>query len=274
MTTANERLRILMIAAHPDEADMYAGGTAALLADRGHLVKFLSLTSGDAGHFELPREPLTRRRAKEAYEAARFLGVAEYEILDTHDGELEATVEVRKQVIRVIREWQADIVISLHDDAGGHLDNRAAGRAARHGAHFSALPNLVPERPALQRHPICLLMTDYAAVDVHRHDVVIDVAPTIERKLRACGAHASQFFETAPQSRRLLDKLPAPGDWDGERAFILDHWPEFMYAQDGMRESLAERSGAPVELEYAESFQIADYGRPTTVDEVYALLTS
>src|SRR5262245_37773657 len=101
---------------------MYAGGTAAHFTERGHAVKFLSLTNGDAGHFAEDRIPLAARRYAEAQEAARRLGLGEYEVLDTHDGELEPTIAVRKEVIRRIRSWEADVVIGFHPDGPGHPD--------------------------------------------------------------------------------------------------------------------------------------------------------
>src|SRR5262245_3839511 len=107
---------------------MYAGGTVRLLANRGAAVTFMSLTNGDAGHYEMEPVPLKRRRAREAYAAARLLGVLDYEILDVHDGELVPDLALRKTAISAICRWQADLVITFHDDCPGHLDNRAAGR--------------------------------------------------------------------------------------------------------------------------------------------------
>ena len=111
-----DRLRVLVVAAHPDEPDEYVGGTAARLAQAGHGVKFLSLTNGDAGHWATPRKALARRRAAEAFAAARELGVQEYEILDAHDGELTASIEMRRKVVSRIRRWQADVVVTFHDE--------------------------------------------------------------------------------------------------------------------------------------------------------------
>ena len=124
-------LKVLVIEAHPDEAEMYTGGTMRRLADRGVAVKFMSLTNGDAGHYEMDRDPLKRRRAREAYTAARHLGVLDYEILDIHDGELMPDLALRTAVISSIRRWQADVVITFHDDCPGHLDNRNAGKVVR-----------------------------------------------------------------------------------------------------------------------------------------------
>lgn len=214
-----DRLRVLVVAAHPDEPDEYAGGIAARLALAGHGVKFLSLTNGDAGHWSTPRKALARRRAAEAFAAARELGVQEYEILDEHDGELVPSIALRREVVARIRRWQADLVVTFHDECPGHLDNRAAGRLVREAVSVVGLANVVPRVPALATPPVCLLMPDHDALAHHRHDVVVDVSRTIEAKLRACLAHASQFLEFAPWQRGLLDQdRPRATPWGSGRS--------------------------------------------------------
>jgi N-acetylglucosamine malate deacetylase 1 len=263
-------LKVLVVAAHPDEAEMYAGGTVRLLADRGAAVKFMSLTNGDAGHYAMAREPLKRRRAGEAYTAARHLGVLDYEILDIHDGDLVPDLALRKAVISAICRWQADLVITFHDDCPGHLDNRAAGRVVHDAVGFCTNANIAGDVPPLSASPICLKMTDYGAVPTHLHQVVVDVDQSIDAKLRACTAHATQFYEFAPFERGFLDAAPKLGDWAAERAFILKYWPEFMYALEAMRPGLMTRYGKQVE--FAESFQLAGYGRNVSIAEVEKLL--
>lgn len=267
-----DRLRVLVVAAHPDEPDEYVGGTAAKLAQAGHGVKFLSLTNGDAGHWRVPRKALARRRAAEAYAAARELGVQEYEILSAHDGELEPSIAMRRKVVARIRRWQADVVVAFHDECPGHLDNRAAGRLVREAVSVVGLANVVPRIPALATAPVCLLMPDHDALAHHRHDVVVDVSGTIEAKLRACVAHASQFLEFAPWQRGLLERVPPAGDAAAVREFVLEHWSPYLRTQPEMRAAVAA-AGLGALGEYAESFQLADYGRETTAAEVRALLS-
>ena len=97
------QLRVIAFGAHPDDCDGKAGGTAAKFAKAGALVKFVSVTNGDAGHQEMGGGKLAQRRYAETQESARRLGIAEYEVLDNHDGELTPNLEVRKQIIRAIR---------------------------------------------------------------------------------------------------------------------------------------------------------------------------
>lgn len=254
-------LRVIVIAAHPDEADMYAGGTAALFARLGHAVKFVALTCGDAGHHELGRYELAARRFNEAQEAARRLGVLEYDVLDEHDSELMPTLKTRKRVMKAIREWKADVVIGLHPDGGGHPDNRAAGIAVEEAMAFVTNRNAMPDVPALEQRPVHLYMIDYITMRVHRHDVVIDVGPTIDEKLLACDANASQFYEYS--ARSYCDPKDVPTTWEGRRAFILQHWADTIYALPEMRESLGTWYGpnhAP-NVEFAETFQFSPENR-------------
>lgn len=254
-------IRVIVIAAHPDEAEMYAGGTVSRFAELGHAVKVLSLTNGDAGHYAIGGGPLAVRRFGEAQEAGKRLGVLEYEVLDDHDSELFPTLEVRRTVIRAIRNWRADIVIGFHPGGGGHPDNRAAGQAVADAMPFVALQNVVPAVTALAVTPVCLLMPDYTTQKNHRCDITIDVDSTIEKKLLACDAHATQFYESAPRERGISDEVPE--GWERRRAFILKHWGEFLYTLPEMRASLAKWYGAGhgEKVQFAEAFQLADFGR-------------
>src|SRR5690348_12655915 len=87
MAAQEGKIRVIAFGAHPDDCDIRAAGTAALFAAAGHAVKFVSVTNGDVGHQSMGREALAKRRAGEAKESARRLGI-EYEVLNNHDGEL------------------------------------------------------------------------------------------------------------------------------------------------------------------------------------------
>src|SRR5438552_12902744 len=100
----DNKIHVIAFGAHPDDCDIRAAGTAALFAKLGHLVKFVSVTNGDAGHQTEGGGALAKRRRLEAKESARRLGI-EYEVLDNHDGELLPSLDVRLQIIRRIRQW-------------------------------------------------------------------------------------------------------------------------------------------------------------------------
>ncbi len=119
------KLRIIVFGAHPDDCELKAAGTAALWAAQGHHVKFVSVTNGDIGHAEMAGGELAQRRTAEVREAAKVLGI-ETEVLDIHDGELLPTLENRRQFVRLIREWKADIVMG-HRPNDYHPDHRYVG---------------------------------------------------------------------------------------------------------------------------------------------------
>jgi LmbE family N-acetylglucosaminyl deacetylase len=122
---AEQRLRILAIGAHPDDADIKAGGTAAKWSALGHVVHLVSLTNGQAGHQALYGPPLAQRRRAEAQAAAAVIG-ATYELFDHPDGELDDRLEYRHQVIRLLRGFRPDLVLT-HRPTDYHPDHRFAG---------------------------------------------------------------------------------------------------------------------------------------------------
>lgn len=146
------KLRVLAIGAHPDDCEIKFGGTAAKMAAAGHAVKFVSVTNGDAGHQTLAGAALAKRRYLETQEAARRLGIAEYQVLDNHDGALMPTLEVRKQIIRIIRAWKADIVIS-HRTNDYHPDHRYTAMLVQDAAYMVVVPNVASDTPRLERNP-------------------------------------------------------------------------------------------------------------------------
>ena len=109
--TDSGKVRVIMIGAHPDDCDEDSGGTAALYAKMGYAVMFLSVTNGDAGHQTMKGKELAKRRYEEAQLAGKRLGIT-YAVLDNHDGLLMPTLDVRLQIIKKIREWNADVVIA------------------------------------------------------------------------------------------------------------------------------------------------------------------
>src|SRR5216110_2641240 len=124
-SASDHKLRIICFGAHPDDCELQAGGVAAMWAARGHQVKFVSVTSGDIGHWRDAGGPLARRRKTEVEAAAKVLGVT-VEVLDIHDGELMPTLENRRTITRLIREWRADVVMGPRPN-DYHTDHRYTG---------------------------------------------------------------------------------------------------------------------------------------------------
>ena len=195
----DNKIRVIAFGAHPDDAEIRAGGVAAKFAAKGHLVKFVSVTNGDAGHCEQGGGALAKRRRAEAQEAARKLGIAEYEVLDNHDGELMPTLEVRKQIIRLIRQWNADIVLSPRP-YDYHPDHRYTSILVQDAAFMVLIPMVVTDAPPLRKNPVFLYYEDgFQKPQPFSPDIAISVDDVWQKKLDAFEAEPSQFYEAQPK---------------------------------------------------------------------------
>lgn len=264
-----ESVRLLFIGAHPDDCDLKAGGTAALLAKQGHAVKFVSLTNGDAGHFEMGGGSLAERRRAEAKEAAQRLGIDTYEVLHYHDGELMPTLEVRRDVIRLIREWSADVVVG-HRPNDYHPDHRYAGRVVQDAAFMVQVPNVLPRVEPTTGNPVFLYFQDrFQNPCPFEHDITVAVDGTINRKVAALDAHESQFYEMLPWISDALDEVP--DDKAARTEWLKERWTSSV--SDDARKSLTTWYGSEQaqDVQYAESYQVAEYGHQPTDAEIRRL---
>jgi LmbE family N-acetylglucosaminyl deacetylase len=194
---AQTPLRIIAIGAHPDDCDIRAGGVAAKWAALGHKVRFVAVTNGDAGHMSEGGGQLAMRRRKEAEESARRLGI-EYVVLDNHDGELLPDLRVREQLIRQIRQWQADLVLAPRPN-DYHPDHRYTGVLVQDAAFMVTVPNVTPDTPALRKNPVFMYFEDgFQKPAPFRPDVAIPIDDVIDRKVDALDAHVSQMYEWLP----------------------------------------------------------------------------
>jgi LmbE family N-acetylglucosaminyl deacetylase len=262
----SSRLRVLAIGAHPDDCDIKFGGTGAKMAKLGHAVKFLSVTNGDAGHHEMGGAILAKRRFLETQESARRLGIAEYEVLDNHDGELLPSLEVRKQIIRVIRRWKADIVVAPRPN-DYHPDHRYTGVLVQDAAYMVVVPNVCADTPPLDRNPIFLYYQDgFQKPAPFRPDVVVPLEDIWETKVNGLDAHVSQFYEWLPWVDRQLDQVPK--DPKQRRAWLSGR--RMQPVNEAARKTLVEEIGeaAAARIEKIESFELCEYGRRPSLDEL------
>ena len=266
--TGSKSIRIIMIGAHPDDCDQDGGGTAAVFASMGYAVKFVSVTNGDAGHQTEGGGALAKRRRAEAQEAGRQLGVV-YDVLDNHDGELVPGLEVRLQIIRKIREWNADVVMAPRPN-DYHPDHRYTGILVQDAAYMVGVPNVAPDTPPLKKNPVFLYFQDFfQRPNPFRPDIAIDITQKFEQKVNALDAHQSQVYEWLPWIGGYLDKVPAnKGDrkkWLAQRIAVRIT-PE-------VRLSLEKWYGKDkaTQVQYAEAFEICEYGTQPGEDEIRSL---
>ena len=266
---AQPPLRIIVFGAHPDDCDMDAGGTAALWAARGHAVKFVALTNGDAGHQSQGGGALARRRRAEAQEAGRRLGIAEYEVLDNHDGELEPTLAVRQQVIRRIRQWQADVVIAPRPN-DYHPDHRYTGVVVQDSAYMVVVPNVTPDTEPLRENPVFLYSYDhFERPNPFRPDVAVAIDSVIDKKIHALDAHESQVYEWLPWVDGALDSVPKD---PAARLAWLSRQRSGRPIGDELRAALARWYGPrAASVTEAEAFEVCEYGRRPSQAELRRL---
>ncbi|HSV74897.1 MAG TPA: PIG-L family deacetylase [Chthonomonadales bacterium] len=268
-------LHVVCIGAHPDDNESYAGGTAALLRDRGDTVRFVAVTNGSKGHFaaEYAEHPerLVRRRHEEALRAAAVIG-AGYACLGYTDGELHVTPEATERVVRALRlagppGLGPDLVL-MNRPVDYHRDHRYCARLVLDAAYMLTVPAMCPDAPALRRLPVFAYWRDrFSEGGAFRPDVAVDIGSAIERKIDMMASHASQFYEWIPYN-------------EGAHVAFAD----FPAEPEARRARLAEMARAaaatvrreagdllPVACRWAEAFQISEYGHVPDPDALARL---
>jgi N-acetylglucosamine malate deacetylase 1 len=260
-------LRIIAFGAHPDDAELKASGVAALWAAGGHKVKFVAMTNGDVGHFESAGGPLAKRRKAEVSECARILGI-ETDVLDIHDGELVPSLENRRTMARLIRQWQADIVMG-HRPYDYHPDHRYTGVLMDDTAVVVVAPFFVPDTPPTVRNPVYMYYSDgFQDPKPFTASIVVGIDDVAEKKWQCVSAMPSQFGDKDSWQGRTLSNVPAG---DRERAaYMLEIVKKRNIAvADQYRERLVALYGdRGRKMQYAEAFQLGQYGRQASLDEL------
>ncbi len=272
--TDDGKLRIICFGAHPDDAEYKSGGCAAMWAKLGHHVKLVSVTNGDIGHWAMAGGPLAQRRAAESGEVAKRLGV-ESEVLDIHDGELMPTLENRREITRLIREWGADIVIA-HRPWDYHPDHRYVGVLVQDAAFMVTVPYFLPTVPALKKNPLFLYSSDrFQKPYPFEADIAVDVGPVFEQKVDALTALVSQTFEGgALGSAEIMESAPPESQPELRRQWLRERWLDRQSNEaKRYRNALIKWYGEDQaeKIEYAEAFEICEYGRQPSDDEVRQL---
>lgn len=262
------QMNVVVLGAHPDDADYKAGGTAILLAKAGHKVLFVSLTNGQAGHHILKGKELADIRQKEAAEAGKRFGV-KYLVLGNPDGELIPSLDARSQVIKVIREWNADFVIG-HRPNDYHPDHRNASVLMQDAAYMVIVPNVVADVPPLKKNPVFLYMEDrFQKPQPFHPDICVDISKVYEQKIYAMAAHESQYFEWLPWTSGQLNEVPA-GKEERLKWLAESRKPQLTKEKN---DCLVKWYGSARarEIKWSESFEVCEYGRQPTESEIRQL---
>lgn len=259
-------LKLLVFGAHPDDCEIRAGGLAAKIVQAGGSVLFASLTDGSAGHHEMSGRPLVERRAKEAHNAAAILG-AESLVLSNPDGWLEANLENRRAVIRIVREFSPDVIVCprLNDY---HPDHRYTSQLVQDACYMVMVPNVLPDVPTPAREPVVYYHLDgFTQPTTFAPDLFIVTDDVVDQKIDAVLAHESQFFEWLPWIKGFLNDLPADPQ---ERYDEVRHRERQRYVLDAHRfrdQLIATYGDVPGErIETIEAFQKSEYGGRLTAE--------
>ena len=222
--------RIIFFGAHPDDCELRFGGTALRLTKAGHVVKFVSCCNGDKGHQSM-------------------------------NCELVASLENRHRIIRIIRAFKPDVVIS-HRTCDYHADHRAAGQLVQDAAYLVKVPLCCPDTPIPDENPVFACCYDgFTDPRPFRADAVIPIDDVLEKKLQMMDCHVSQFYEWLPWDKGYKDFDVNKID---KRKWLMDNW---IVPRNG---KIAKTAG--ISAQYAEAFELTPYGRQVSLEEFSALL--
>ena len=280
-------MKVLMIGAHQDDNEFRCGGLAHKLIKKGHEVQFLSMCNGCGGHHIMTPEETVRRRAEESAAVAKLLGL-KYDVWDIDDCTLVADLETRRRLIRYIREFAPDLVIS-HRQNDYHADHRAVALLVQDASYMLTVPHECPDVPAMRRMPVIMYYEDKFSNPEFHPNVIISVDDEIETKLQIAHLNVSQVYEWLPYNHE--EEVPENEEDRFEwlkgmeiTEFTTDE--EVMAAKRGysvrfaktaarFRKELIEQYGKErgSRIRYAEAYEVCEYGGPLT-DIVKELLES
>ena len=273
-TANDEKLRIIAFGAHPDDCELNAGGVAALWAAQGHAFKCVSMTNGDIGHFGMSGGALAIRRTKEVQAAAEVLAI-ETEVFDIHDGELMPTLENRRKVARQIREWQADIVM-VHRRYDYHADHRYSGVLVDDAIILVEAKFFTPDTEPLPRSPVVLYFHDrFEKPYPFEPTLVVGIDEIADRKWKSLEQMHSQFSDLDSWTWGRRDNVPE--DEETRMNIRINEMKQRnVHIADKYRERLIELYGeeAGANIRYAEAFELSEFGRQVSVEELKILFPS
>ena len=188
------KLDVLVVAAHPDDAEISVGGTLLRLARAGRKIGVVDLTRGEMG-----TRGSAADRARETEAANAILGLAVRHNLELPDGRVEATVEARERLAAIVREHQPEVLLAHHTD-DLHPDHRAAGEIARAAWYLSGLARLAGpggDRPVRRPRRLYHFM-GHLPFDP---TFVVDIGSVWEEKVRLVRCYSTQLAPAGARDR-------------------------------------------------------------------------
>ncbi|MEM8734429.1 MAG: PIG-L family deacetylase [Planctomycetota bacterium] len=250
--------RVLVLCAHPDDAEVFAGGLLVRHSRLGATIRIVSVTDGSAGHQSMSPEELKSIRRKEAAEAGATIG-AEYVTLDFVDGRLQPSLEVRECIIREIRQFAPDLVLT-HRTNDYHPDHRAVGIAVQDASYMVTVPNICPDVKPLRDDPIVASMCDmFTRPNRMRADVILNVQDEYLDSVAMAACHRSQFFDWLAYHDGVLEEVPDDEagrlDWLAGWLGKFHHQRREFFSSE-LREQGMDPTDESIEIEV---FEVSEY---------------
>jgi LmbE family N-acetylglucosaminyl deacetylase len=257
--------RVLVLGAHPDDAEFFAGGLLHAHRNQGGTLRIISVTNGQSGHHEMPSDALVARRRTEAARSGSVLQ-SDYVTWDYPDGSLQPTLDVRESIIREIRTFRPDLVLT-HRPFDYHPDHRAVGQAVQDASYMVMVPKIVPGYPPPSQEPIVAYMVDlFSRPAPFRPDTVLDASHYLENVLDMLACHESQFFEWMPWIDRTAHTMPNMlGMSEAERTLALRNWLRDWYLErTALRGDRFWNRAWGEQPTLVEAYEISEYaGKPS-----------
>lgn len=268
--------RVMVIGAHPDDADIICGATTVCLVERGFKVKFVSVTDGRMGHHRLSPDETAKTRRAETLEAARRFGLDGYDIYGYPDCGLYPTDEVRRLVAKKIREYEPDFIFT-HRTCDYHADHRATGQVVMDAGYLLGVPNWCADAKPMRLRPVVFYMNDFFTYPRElRPDVMFDVDAYMDKWCDGLDAQVSQFYDWLPWDKGTTGEVKALGDRRDiakRNAYLRKYWASSKIANaERFADAWRERYPGRRVPKYMEVYEISEYGRAPKEEDLAILL--
>jgi len=259
--------RVMYIGAHPDDADYQFGATATKLVRAGARVVFVSVANGDNGHQSMSPAALAARRYGETQAAAKVYGIEKYIVLGEHDCSVEPSVELRKRITRLIREFAPHMVVT-HRTCDYHADHRATGQVVQDATYLMGVPLFCPETPVPETLPFVMYSGDrFTSPRPFRADMLVEGDDVFEQTIKALCCHESQLFEWLPPEYGI-DPASIPKGKQERFEFLMKNAPSDLYLNAELHADLVKRTFPGKNLKYVDVFELCEYARLPCAKEI------
>lgn len=252
-----KQLNVMVIGAHPDDCEGGCGGIALKYIKEGSKVTFVSVTDGSAGHQTMDRKTLANVRREEAERSAAVSGVKSI-VLDHPDGLLENTLENREEMVRLIRNIKPDIIFT-HRINDYHPDHRTTSQIVEDSSYLVMVPAVCPDVPALDYQPAIFFIYDFFRYPYRFHpDIAVGIDDVIDQKIQMTSCHKSQYRDFLPWMALKQGEIDSTYDIDNYARDAIVNWDRKV--ADECRQELDRRYGKSETFQYAEAYELSEYG--------------